>query len=188
MILALDPGTAGCGVALVDLRTREVISAAYVRNPRRDPDVLVNAVNMGRAVAVWRDDVPRALHPTELVAEWMQIYTAGKAKRGANPNDLLKLTAVNGATAVALGVPCRCVLPRAWKGTLGDVEDEDGEEHYLVEERIRERLSLAERAVVIDGLPGSDKLDHNVWDAAGIGLWAVGRGLTGKGRRRVLRP
>lgn len=187
MILALDPGIAGCGVAIVEYAPRaELMEAAYVKNVHRADDPLADADGMGLSVLEWaRDGLRGLLNPiSEVFAEWPRVYRAGRAKVGADPNDLLLLTAVNASVVRALDVPASSVEPRQWKGTLG--ETPDGE--YLVELRLRGEdgrpglLSANELACV--RLPSAKSLAHNVWDAAGIGLHKLGRGLMQ--RRRVI--
>lgn len=184
MILALDPGVNGCGVAI--FRDRQLMRAEYVRNTlKSDADDLERCAAMGRAVGAWyalaRTNVPGELGPVELVAEWPRVYAAGKAKRGADPNDLLLLSAIDAAAAVALGCACRKVEPREHKGTMSEMPDGS----YLVESRVRESLSVAELARV--RLPGSVSLDHNVWDAACVGLHASGRSLVADRERVIAR-
>lgn len=184
MILALDPGVNGCGVAL--LRGRELVRAEYVRNTLKSgDDDLARCAAMGKVVGSWyalaRTTVPGELGPLELVAEWPRVYAAGKAKRGADPNDLLLLSAVAAAAAVALGCACRKVEPREHKGTMGEMPDGS----YLVETRVRQSLSVVELARVI--LPGSKSLDHNVFDGISVGLHAVGRSLVADRERVIAR-
>jgi hypothetical protein len=179
MIFGLDPGVAGCGVAAV--RGRELVAAAYVKNPLpSSADDLARCVAVGRASAEWFRRIAGTFpdtNPHRLVCEWPRVYKAGKAKRGADPNDLLLLTAVDGACAVALGCDCEKVEPREWKGNLG--ENDEGE--YLVEKRLvgsegfPGELSVVERARVV--LPSAESLGHNVWDGVGVALHAAGRSL-----------
>ncbi|NOJ83830.1 hypothetical protein [Myxococcus xanthus] len=58
----------------------------------------------------------------------------------------------------------RSVYPRDWKGSL----DADA---FI--ERIKQRIDAAEHLRV--ELPSYSSLHHNVWDAIGIGLHALGR-------------
>lgn len=180
MILALDPGIGGCGLAAFDGRLLHW--AGYARNITRSPtkDPLEDAASMAQSVAFAL--AAQAIRPTRLVSEWMIVYAAGKGKAGADPNDLLKLTAVSGAVARELRVPCSCVEPRGWKGTLGDNADGD----YVPELRIfgRGGILSADETHRVDW--PAESLRHNVVDAVGIGLWAVGRGLTNGGRKLVL--
>jgi hypothetical protein len=178
VILALDPGAGGCGVALIACATRTLRRAAYVKSPRKKAgDPLSDCQLMAVAVAAWvRVTAPFTVPVTEVLAEWPRVYRAGQAKAGADPNDLLLLSGVDVGVACLLGCASRSVEPREWKGTLGEVVDSaTGVTVYLVEERVRKRLSPAELAVV--ELPSAASLAHNVWDAAGLGLHAIGRGI-----------
>jgi hypothetical protein len=185
-LLALDPGLRACGVALfrhayaregagaLDF-TGELLAAAYVRAGEKDSDVLAAAERMARGVCSWvhqhRAGAMLDGLPIDLIAEWPRVYRAGHAKVGADPNDLLALTAVNGGVAALLGCNVSSVEPRTWKGTLG--ENSAGE--YLVELRVKERLTDAELNRV--HVPTARSLAHNVYDAVGIGLHHVGRGI-----------
>lgn len=111
----------------------------------------------------WQASLP-AGYCVSLVLEWPQVRTAGKGR--GDPNDLLLLAGVDAAITTDLwdGMDfVRCVAPREWKGTIpADV---------LIT-RVQDRLSEKERSRVT--LPAKS-LRHNVWDAVGIALWAVGR-------------
>lgn len=184
MLLALDPGISGCGVAV--FKDRALARAEYVKNTLpSSADDLERCAAMGAAVASWyaiaRRGVTPDANPLELVAEWPRVYSAGKAKRGADPNDLLLLSAVDAAAAVALGCRARLVYPRDHKGTMGEMPDGS----YLVETRVREALSPAELARVT--LPGAASLGHNVIDAISVGLHACGRSLVSDRERVIAR-
>lgn len=100
------------------------------------------------------------------VIELPQQYAVTKGTKG-DPNDLIDLAALCGTIAGALqtaGSRVAYVRPREWKGqTPKD----------CTEERARARLQPSEMARVL--LPKAESLQHNVWDAVGIGLWATGR-------------
>ncbi|MDC0712736.1 hypothetical protein POL68_30015 [Stigmatella sp. ncwal1] len=100
--------------------------------------------------------------PDRLVS---QIYMAGKSKGGSK--DLIELAGIVGRVSCARGASFEAsYLPREWRGTL------DG---GVMEERIKGRINErpVERARV--RLPRAADKQHNVWDAAGVGLHAVGR-------------
>lgn len=158
-VVAVDPGIAGCGVAYASRGA--LLKALYVRNV---PGILSPAERcerMGRAVRDAVQALPRGAHSPRLVLEWPQVRTAGKGR--GDPNDLLFLAGVDAAIVTYLPGEVRCVVPRDWKGTIPKRE--------LIR-RVQGRLSEEERARVI--LPAKS-LAHNVWDAVGIALWAVGR-------------
>lgn len=192
MIIAIDPGINGTGVAFFSGRG-ELLRAEYARCPlKTDADILARCVAMGREVAA-RYDLAKSAHPldlgpTRIIAEWPRVYEAGKAKKGADPNDLLPLTGVDAAAVAFIGCDATSVYPRDWKGTMGDMPDGS----YLPQTRIMGdarseggELSIAERARV--NLPSAASLAHNVIDACGIGLHAVGRSLVSDRERVIAR-
>lgn len=189
--LGIDPGVGGCGCALFTNMSGLgwlLNRAAYVRNTRRSKrgEVLEDAYGMTSCVFAWAAPVGEI---DRVLIEFPQVYRAGRGKAGADPNDLLTLAAIDGALTVALTGPvtsCESILPRGWKGTLGELPDGT----YLPEQRIFGDadtqtpgiLSLDEIACVERC---TKSLFHNVVDGIGIGLHAVGRGLV-NGRKRVI--
>lgn len=96
----------------------------------------------------------------EVVVEYPQVYPGHRA----DPNDLIGLALISGAAAT-LGDTIRLVRPLAWKGQIPK------EIHHR---RIFAQLDMGEqRRINLVGVPKS--LIHNVNDAIGLGLWAVGR-------------
>ena len=91
------------------------------------------------------------------VVERPQVYNQRKWK--GDPNDLVGVALVAGAVA-ALFPPADFVLPHAWKGSAPK---------DVVEKRVRKTLAPDELQLVA----GAKKSD--VWDAVGVGLWALGR-------------
>lgn len=171
----LDEGINGCGIAA--FVGAELLRAAYVPCPLGPKDPLfAREVAMGRAAHAWlvglgvstclralRVERPRVLDPTH----------QRKEKRGADPNDLLSLTAVAGALGALLppGVELSHAFPDEWKG--GSVEK------HAMNARVWKRLTEAERARVdrrSRAEPGGNiGLDHNTLDGVGIGLDYHGR-------------
>lgn len=188
-LLALDPGIQRAGAALFE--DGRLVRAALVTSAApREWDVAARCRAMAYTIRAWTYPLgPDSVR--EVAAEWPQVYRAGRAKRGADPNDLLALSGVVAAAATlfesAVHDPAvvRTYLPRDWKGTLGDNEDGD----YLVEQRVcgdqqgrGGRLDAVELEVI--AWP-AESLKHNVVDAIGIGLHHLGRGIVA-GRRRVI--
>jgi len=167
-LLAVDPGIRGCGVAL--FRDGELRAAAYVRNAVRKGNDFDAVLSLARSVRAWvfPADPYFGSDGDRAVLEYPQVYTASKSK-GDN-NDLLPLAAVDGAIVALLpglpGVSATRVLPRDWKHTMA---------HEAVEARVLGRLSPSERAVLDEALKDARSLGHNVIDAVGIGLHALGR-------------
>lgn len=167
VVLAIDPGLRGTGVAL--LEDGEVVAAGYAR-----PPVVVGVVTgrahqaavAARAVAEWA--AGRGV--TEVVVEWPQTYA--RAIRGgtskADPNDLLGLAGVGAAiAALYAGLATTSYLPAEWKGQVPK---------EVMHRRVESRLRLSELAYVraaVEAANARGKVD--VWDAVGIGLHHVGR-------------
>lgn len=167
IVLALDPGTRGCGVSLFDrIDHGDLIAAAYVANSMKRGNGPAECLTMAREVERWvRSHVARA--DVDMVTEWPRIYTTQKqAKDGKwrDPNDLLALTGVACALA-ALVSPVTAVtryFPDEWKGQTSK---------GVMNTRSLERLTEAERSRIVD----AGELSHNIYDALGIGLKRVGR-------------
>lgn len=107
---------------------------------------------------------------TEAVIEHPVIYPHG---RTPNPNSIVKLAVSAGEMAgvlMANGISVRYVEPRAWKGTL---------DPNTCCRRAWGRLGATERVLAAPFEPeptGDIKgTKHNVLDAIGLGLFAVGR-------------
>ncbi|WP_338865154.1 hypothetical protein [Myxococcus stipitatus] len=102
--------------------------------------------------------------PHQLIIELPRVYAAACQK--GDQNDLIQLSGVVGMLGGYLPnvATRRSVYPRDWKGTL---------DAGAFIERIKQRLSPVEHLRV--ELLGAASLHHNVWDAIGIGLHALGR-------------
>jgi hypothetical protein len=176
VIVAIDPGIRGCGVALF-WPGSHVHAARYVRNPERQGNGPAEIRAMALAVESFVEDAGRS--PEAVVVEWPQVYQG--SKQTGDPNDLLTLAAVDGAIlALFAHVPeVRRYLPREWKGQVPA---------NVCARRILERLTPAECARVdrlplfVEALDLADRArreiggtDHNTIDAVGIGLKFVGR-------------
>lgn len=165
-VIAVDPGIRGCGVAL--FKGEVLIACEYVRNPVKkgaDLDAVVGVSRLVAAFALVRTARSNLPVVDRAFLEFPQVYTASKSK-GDN-NDLLPLAAVDGAIAALLGCPATRVAPRDWKGSMA---------HEAVEHRVLSRLIDGERDVLAAAEKRAGKtLAHNVTDAVGIGLHAVGR-------------
>ncbi len=161
--IGLDPGARGCGLSYFG-DDKTLIAARYVRNPVSAGKGVASCVAM--AIALHNDALetePAAC--IQVVVEWPQIYTAAHSK--GNPNDLPHLAAIGAAFCalleVDLDVQMTQYLPHEWKGSI------DGDE---CTRRIQERLSPDElKRVELVG----KTLDHNIFDAVGIGLKHLGR-------------
>ena len=108
------------------------------------------------------------VYPHEVYIECPQIYPAGKG----DPNDLIKLAIRVGHCLAEAERSAGClrttlVYPRQWKGQTPKPVNH---------RRIRATLSASEIACLDRSLVDvTNSLQHNVLDAVGIGLYAVGR-------------
>lgn len=159
MLLAVDPGLRGCGVALFDTAGR-LVRCAYLRGSKDAKDAEAWA-EMAQEVYDWG-----AADALRVVSEFPKVYAAGKSK--GDPEDLLQLAGVVGAlTALFRGevTEFQVLRPYEWKRQVPK---------DIMAGRIADRLSMEETSVARHGMP-SKSFAHNVWDAIGIGLHAVGR-------------
>jgi hypothetical protein len=146
MLLSIDPGVTSCGVAAWDNEGR-LVRAELVQGDTWQKTV--------QGIV----DTSLNNHP-DLAIEKPQVYTQNKLK--GDPNDLIDLAVVVGAIVGVFGLTTRVTLyrPSEWKGqTPKDV----------MIDRIKNKLSKAEHKKV--ELPKAKSLQHNVWDAVGIGLY-----------------
>jgi hypothetical protein len=187
LILAVDPGIRGVGVALFrDLRRQsaslactqpDLVRCAYVRNPSTAGAGPFECSEIAIAVDDWLRGVIVNMTLARLdgvVVEWPQVYTAGKLV--GDPNDLLPLAGVDAAIVAYARAGRRPHVPRLhviaykpheWKGQIPKGE--------IFEGRVRERLTLDEAILLDDALDDAPKsLRHNVYDAV-IGLHYAGR-------------
>jgi len=150
MIFSIDPGVNTVGVAVWD--GAELSRAFLVRTEHEQAWWSV----------VWQTVVALRCYPISdsvLVIEKPQIYVRSRSK--GDPNDLIDLALVGGAIAGATR-PAEVVLyrPAEWKGQVPKP---------VMIERIKRSLSESERERV--EIPKVRSLEHNVWDAVGIGLF-----------------
>lgn len=100
-----------------------------------------------------------------VVVEVPQVYQQRSWK--GDPNDLIDVAVVAGRIAQEFGdgAEVRLVRPHAWKGSVPK---------DVMLRRIENRLDDRERSV-LHAAKAPASLLHNVVDAVGIGLWAIGR-------------
>lgn len=153
MILSVDPGLRGCGVALWD--AGRLAQAAYVENPMKT----------GRGPAAYRamgDELSKLTvwgsEPLHVVLELPRVYPVSKG----DPNDLIDLAGVVGAIAGCMADTCSHYEPAQWKGQVPKT---------IMAKRILSKLSKAE----LDNVQHVGYKDHNTIDAIGIGLKYLGR-------------
>lgn len=89
----------------------------------------------------------------------------------AGYQDLIDVAIAGALYAGHCGAPVRLIYPDEWKG--GTKKPERASDPYVVELRCRKILTPEEVARV--RLPSARGKQHNVWDAVGLGLFALGR-------------
>lgn len=165
-VIAVDPGIRGCGISR--FTDGKLTWCAYMLNPVDKGAGVVAAVAMAKALehCIW----PRSF----VLVEWPQTY-GGRAAKG-DANDLFPLAGVDAAICMIAqmnGCTYENVTPHEWKGS---VPKGANNENAIIRNRVESRLDQHELAVFHDSVDGmAKKYGHNVIDAVGIGLHAVGR-------------
>ncbi len=150
LLLAIDPGVRGCGVAL--FRDSELSQAVYVAG-HGEAQRAEGWIAMADAV---REFIGERI-VAQLVLELPQVYRAVRSK--GDPNDLTELAAVVGALAASFrNAQQKVFLPAEWKGQVPKA---------IMHERALERLSPEEFGRISCR---KKSLLHNVLDALALGL------------------
>lgn len=149
-MISIDPGINGCGVAEWDGTTLKC--ACYIR-------AIANSTVSKPYMMGW------TLAQT-LPADRFILFEHPQFYSGTMPgivDDLMDLVEVGATFAGMRSCPLEWILPHKWKGSV-DAE--------IIIERVKERLTEEEKKEV--ELPPR-ALEHNVYDAIGIGLFYLGR-------------
>lgn len=166
MILAIDPGKRAVGCALF-ADSHDLISAALVEGAakvfRDGPEVWQRTAE---AVGAWVENLRSMVD--SVAFERPGAYGADLPSRTLQLQDLVAVD----AWVCALFPLAKHVqfFPREWEGAVK--RPKDWREPDPVIQRVKGRLTPDELARV--QLPAPSRA-HNVWDAVGIGLKAVGR-------------
>ena len=155
LLLSIDPGLRGCGVAL--FRDRLLEQAVYV-----DGQAISQRSEtwLGMVDGVREFIGERVVQ--HLVVELPQVYTHVKSK--GDPNDLVQLAAVVGGLCVAFKEATQTIyLPAEWKGQAPK---------EIIHARAASRLSADEQSRISCR---RKSLLHNVLDATALGLKFLGR-------------
>lgn len=155
LLLAIDPGVRGCGVAL--FRGSILEQAVYLEGHS-------HAQRAGGWLAMVSAVVEfigaRAVY--QLVTELPQVYVTQRAK--GDPNDLIQLAAVVGGLSQAFkAAQQRVYLPAEWKGQVPK---------EIVHTRALGRLSPEEQGRITCR---KKAMLHNVLDGVSLGLKFLGR-------------
>jgi hypothetical protein len=153
MILTIDPGLRGCGVAVFSMEG-EMLRAAYVENPSKKGADYEAYQQMGAAVRLWyASRFP--FDPKELLIEHPVVYPGMPQ---TDLNDLLAVVACGTACAQVFFCKAVSVTPSSWKGNV---------KKSVMTARIHDKLYANELANIEECRRG---VLHNLLDAAGIAL------------------
>ena len=152
-MITIDPGLNGCGVAFWGVK--ELQAAYYLpRNSR------VEQKPFGMAETL-RSAVESAMPVERIIIEKPQIYPSMPVPS----DDLLNLHEMSSIFVGLLGRTVEWVRPREWKGSV--------RKEIMTNRLIAIMDNTDENGDIV--LPTAKSLQHNVYDAIGIGLWALGR-------------
>lgn len=171
-LIAIDPGVHSMAIAVFE--EGGILLDAWNEESK---SVFLTSVKLSVAEQVERWGSPpvrlinRLQRPANLdriVGERQVVYPGAKGMK-TNPNDLLDLATCSGAFYGALCVEMRANLtlvePAEWKAQVPK---------NITRERIEKLLRFTEKGAIKKG--GEM---HNVYDAIGIGLYALGRAKKG---------
>jgi len=177
-LLAIDPGTRGCGAAFfVD---GSLCVAAYVPNPVKKGSGPGECARMAQAVVDWCATWPSNVYVVDALAlEIPQIYSRAGGKSKGDPNNIMPLFGV--VSAIAALHPRATVeweRPRGWKGNTP--KPDSAKDKYVIKERVIERLSASELKLVAwpsltKNTDTARQQDFDVADAIGIAMHTLGR-------------
>ena len=161
ILLAVDPGIRGCGVAI--FAGTDLARAGYVKNECKSGNGPREAAMMAWKIQAWAE----LYEIGGIAVEWPQVYRSAKLR--GDPNDLLPLSAVAGALAALFpDAQVSATRPAEWKGQMPK---------DICHARVIAQLGDTERRRIAP----AGALTHNVLDAVGIGLYARGRFSPRKG-------
>jgi len=176
-LTAIDPGVNNLGVSIWDIEKQVLKWAGLIEHHpifKSHPKV----VGIVRSIVAYQNDMGEYIvdmmdSSREIVIEMPQVYTDTRSWKG-DPGDILKLTLTVGALMERFSTlktwrnnsesEITLVRPQKWKGQLPK---------EVTARRVKKKLDPQEKELV--ELPDSEGLDHNVFDAIGIGLWALDR-------------
>lgn len=179
VVVALDPGVRGCGLAVAWRSSQRLAFAAYARSPVRKgsgaAESVASAMEAFRAFCDWRDRSP--IFRPDVVVEWPQIYRGSVV----DPNAMLSLAGVSTAFAALANGTTYGVLPREWKGNVKADECTlriraaiTSEEHARIEFPNKQMCDACRQR----GTQECEKpscVAHNIFDSIGLAFWASGR-------------
>lgn len=161
-LISIDPGLQGTGIALWDLAQPPVPVAVTVLNRSTKGEWWDRAMLMAQELRGWLEArVPNWCPADIAVCEFPQYQESAGRSMGWRTGDLQRLTFLTGVFAQRLR-PAEFypVEPSGWKGQLPK---------HVVEMRITEQLGKATCKRL--------GIKTHAWDAVGIGLWAIEKGV-----------
>lgn len=162
LIVSVDPGLHGCGFALFVGGKLE--HAEYTGGLGGQIHTLLEPVEPVEDIV--REIVTGLDRKIDLAIVERPVVR-DTAKQIGEQGSIIRLAMVAGALLDRMSTYARAALdltPEAWKGQV---------KKDVMCRRIEKKLEPGERKVV--QLPKAAKLQHNVWDGIGLGLWRLGR-------------
>lgn len=159
-LVSIDPGLRHCGVAVYSEVQRAALAWGLVKNSELEARGPLAHLKMAEAVSKQLRTWGVPFGSMRLAIEYPQIY-AGSDERKGDLNDIVEVGGVVSAIVSWLAVDesnLTWYYPQAWKAQVPK---------KVMTERIKKFA------------PWCDAKDHNVLDAVGIGLFALG--LMGRG-------
>lgn len=159
--LCIDPGLRGCGGAIY--KSGILYRAQYIVNTNQNDRGPVAHSEMATQVHRWAGSNIEFTKLPELhvFVEFPRIYPHSGQQKG-DLNDLLDVAGVASAVITAFyPATCKYFYPAEWKGNI---------EKKIMTERIKKGLNSGEQMKI-----EKSSKDHNIVDAAGIGLHVLGR-------------
>lgn len=182
VLIALDPASA-TGAALFVKGKLHATALLASKAPAKASSLgpaITRAASIGDQLLAWYATNEQTLPDTLLIQiayEWPQIYQRGAAsKTKGDPNNMLMLAAIATGAVLRLrqAMPAHVKIlaypytPATWIGQLKKdpkVPADQSPRGQLVARNLNDAESLIARA----------QLQHDVWDAIGIGLFHLGR-------------
>lgn len=151
--MSIDPGSKAAGIAVW---RKKQLRLAFLARGETWQSTVENALERLSDEMLWPDSV---------IIEMPEVYMPRHSKGDPN-RSLTPLFLQTGAFIASFGMRTKhaTVLPKSWKGQTPKA---------IMIKRNQERLTSEERNHV--ELPKARSLQHNVWDAVGIGLHHLGR-------------
>ena len=157
-LITIDPGLRHCGAAFfINGKLERAFLVKGSKNP--SPQAWLDIVKNIRQEFLYYDEIDKY---DELVLEFPQVYRS-KFQKG-DQNDLLQIAAIVGCiSATGKYSKISYYLPRVWKGQVTK---------EVTEQRVKKALSKDELSKI--ELTKNKKLNTNIYDAIGIGLYHLG--------------